>query len=68
MHALRFLKSVVLVGALAAPWLSASAQVKWDLASANPPTNFQTVNLDRFVEDVEKRTNGALKITHHPNS
>ena len=68
MHALRFLKSVVLLGALVAPWLSSNAQVKWDLASANPPTNFQTVNLDRFIEDVEKRTNGALKITHHPNS
>lgn len=68
MRALRFLKSVVLVGALAAPWLSSSAQVKWDLASANTPTNFQTLNLNRFVEDVDKRTNGALKITHHPNS
>lgn len=63
-----WLKSVALVAALAAPWASSMAQVKWDLASANPPTNFQTTNLDRFVEDVDKRTNGALKITHHSNA
>jgi TRAP-type C4-dicarboxylate transport system substrate-binding protein len=68
MLSLRWLKSVVLVSALVAPWTPSFAQIKWDLASANPPTNFQTVNLDRFIEDVDKRTNGALKITHHANS
>lgn len=68
MRSLRWLKSALVVGALAAPWAPSWAQVKWDLASANPPTNFQTVNLDRFIEDVDKRTKGALKITHHPNS
>lgn len=68
MLSLRWLKSAVLVGALVAPLTPTMAQVKWDLASANPPTNFQTVNLDRFIEDVDKRTNGALKITHHSNS
>ncbi|MGE0798470.1 MAG: TRAP transporter substrate-binding protein [Lautropia sp.] len=63
-----WLKTVALASVLAAPSVTAVAQVKWDLASANPPTNFQTVNLDRFIADVEKRTNGALKITHHPNA
>ena len=64
----RWLKTLTLVGALVTPWASSHAQVKWDLASANPPTNFQTVDLDKFIEDVEKRTNGAVKITHHSNA
>lgn len=64
----RWLKTTALIGALAAPWCSTTAQVKWDLASANPPTNFQTIDLDRFIEDVEKRTKGALKIAHHSNA
>ena len=44
------------------------AQTKWDLASANPPTNFQTINLDRFIAEVDRATSGAVKITHHPNA
>lgn len=63
-----WLKTLTLVGALAAPWAPAMGQVKLDLASANPPTNFQTVDLDRFIADVEKRTSGAVKITHHSNA
>lgn len=64
----RWLKALTLVGALAAPWTAPMAQVKLDLASANPPTNFQTLDLDMFIADVEKRTNGAVKITHHSNA
>ena len=44
------------------------AQTKWDLASANPPTNFQTINLDRFIAEVDRASSGAVKITHHPNA
>ncbi len=68
MKSVRWLQSLVVAGALSASGLPAVAQVKWDLASANPPTNFQTINLDRFVEDVNKRTNGQLQITHHSNA
>jgi TRAP-type C4-dicarboxylate transport system substrate-binding protein len=68
MRLLRWLNSIALIGVPALPSGAALAQIKWDLASANPPTNFQTINLDKFIEDVEKRTNGALKITHHPNA
>jgi len=64
----RWLNSFALAAAFALPWGCATAQTKWDLASANPPTNFQTIDLDRFIEDVDKRTNGALKITHHANA
>jgi TRAP-type transport system periplasmic protein len=68
MRVQRWLKTLTLIGALTTPWAPATAQIKLDLASANPPTNFQTIDLDRFIEDVEKRTNGAVKITHHPNA
>lgn len=64
----RWINAIAAATAMVLPWSSTSAQVKWDLASANPPTNFQTVNLDRFIEEVDKRTNGAVKITHHPNA
>ena len=53
------------VGLAAGP---TSAQTKWNLASAYPPTNFHTENLDQFVEDVRTATNGALDITVHPNA
>lgn len=41
------------------------AQTKWDLASAYPATNFHSENLAAFAADVEKATNGQLKITVH---
>ena len=48
--------------------LGASAQVKWDLASAYPASNFHTENLVQFASDVEKATDGKLKITVHPDA
>ena len=47
---------------------SAFAQEKWDLATAYPPQNFMTENVRQFVTDVEKSSNGKLKITLHPNA
>ena len=52
----------VLFGAIAS---SAWSQTKWDLASAYPATNFHTENLVQFAGDVEKATDGQLKITVH---
>ena len=46
----------------------ASAQTKWDLPTAYPPTNFHTENITQFVADVDKATGGKLKITVHPNA
>jgi TRAP-type transport system periplasmic protein len=43
------------------------AQVKWDLPAAYPATNFHTVNLQDFANDVDKASGGKLKITVHPN-
>ena len=58
--------------AAAAVWLLgtgiASAQTKWDLASAYPATNFHSENLVQFASDVDKATGGKLKITVHSNA
>ncbi|MDP2368289.1 TRAP transporter substrate-binding protein [Rhodoferax sp.] len=46
---------------------AASAQTKWDLPAGYPVTNFHTVNLTEFANDVDKATGGKLKITVHAN-
>jgi TRAP-type C4-dicarboxylate transport system substrate-binding protein len=47
---------------------AAQAQVKWDLPAAYPATNFHSVNLQQFADDVDRATGGKLKITVHPNA
>ena len=47
---------------------AASAQTKWDLASAFVPSNFHVLNLAEFASDVEKATQGQLRIVLHANS
>src|SRR5512142_1867248 len=51
----------------AAASLAAQAQVKWDMPTPYPATNFHTENIAQFVADVDKATAGKLKITVHPN-
>ena len=46
----------------------ASAETKWDLASAYPATNFHSENLVQFANDIDKATAGKLKITVHSNA
>jgi TRAP-type C4-dicarboxylate transport system substrate-binding protein len=46
----------------------AFAQAKWDLPSAYPVSNYHTANLMQFAADVDKATNGKLKITVHANA
>src|SRR5512137_2607623 len=57
-----------LMAAACALTLSAQAQTKWDLPAAYPATNFHTVNLQQFADDVDKASGGKLKITVHPNA
>jgi TRAP-type C4-dicarboxylate transport system substrate-binding protein len=52
----------------AAASLSAAAQVKWDMPTPYPASNFHTENINQFVADVDKATNGKLKITVHANA
>lgn len=44
------------------------AAEKWDMPTPYPVSNFHTVNITKFAEDVEKLTNGEIKITVHPNA
>jgi TRAP-type C4-dicarboxylate transport system substrate-binding protein len=44
----------------------AHAQTKWDLPAAYPATNFHSVNLQEFANDVDKASGGKLKITCTP--
>ena len=64
---LRFSRPVLAV-ALALTAGLAQAQTKWDLPAAYPATNFHSVNLQDFANDVDKATGGKLKITVHPNA
>ena len=47
---------------------AAMAQTKWDLPAGYPATNFHTVNLVEFANDVDKASGGKLKITVHANA
>ena len=51
--------------ALSLATTSALAQTKWDLPAAYPASNFHSVNLQQFADDVDKATGGKLKITVH---
>jgi TRAP-type C4-dicarboxylate transport system substrate-binding protein len=55
-------------GLFAAIATSAAAQTKWDMPTPYPATNFHTENVMQFVADVDKATNGKLKITVHENA
>ncbi len=48
--------------------INAQAQTKWDLPAAYPATNFHSINLASFAADVDKATDGKLKITVHPGA
>src|SRR5690242_7092204 len=57
----------VLAGALVAAGVStaASAQTKWDMPVPYPDGNFHTKNVVAFAADIDKATNGSLKIVVH---
>ena len=44
---------------------AAMAQTKWDMPTGYPDGNFHTKNVAMFAADVDKATNGSLKITVH---
>jgi TRAP-type C4-dicarboxylate transport system substrate-binding protein len=46
----------------------ACAQVKWNLPSAYPASNFHVENLSALARDVGEATGGKLQITVHPNA
>src|SRR5438034_5853150 len=61
------IRALIAAAAVCATW-SVSAQTKWDMPTAYPPTNFHTENINQFAADVDKATGGKLKITVHANA
>jgi TRAP-type C4-dicarboxylate transport system substrate-binding protein len=59
------MKRLALLATVAAFTFAAQAQTKWDLPAAYPATNFHSVNLQAFADDVDRATAGKLKITVH---
>ena len=47
--------------------LPAAAAETWDMPTAYPATNFQTVNAQEFSKCVATGTNGDINIVLHPN-
>jgi len=45
---------------------AAQAQVKWDMPTPYPDSNFHTKNIRQFVDEIAKGTGGKLQITVHP--
>jgi TRAP-type C4-dicarboxylate transport system substrate-binding protein len=64
------MKLIQLVAAACAAFAAsvALAQTQWDMPTPYPASNFHTENIMQFVSDIEKATNGNLKITVHSNA
>lgn len=58
----RMCAGLLLAGGMAT---AASAQTKWDMPTPYPDGNFHTRNIMQFAADVDKATNGSLKIAIH---
>jgi len=58
----RVCAGLLLAGGIAT---AASAQTKWDMPTPYPDGNFHTRNIMQFAADVDKATNGSLKIAIH---
>jgi TRAP-type C4-dicarboxylate transport system substrate-binding protein len=63
---MKLLPTLIAAAAFAAG--AAQAQTKWDLPAGYPATNFHSVNLQQFADDVDRATGGKLKITVHANA
>lgn len=62
---MRLISSVLTAAFVAGAVTAASAQTKWDMPTPYPDGNFHTKNVAAFAADVDKATNGSLKIVVH---
>ena len=60
----KLLGATLALAALAGP---ASAATEWVMATGYPDSNFFTKNIKMFIDEVEKKSGGDLKITLHSN-
>ncbi len=61
------LKPIFLAFAAFALAGTVQAQTKWDMPTPYPESEFHTVNIKQFAEDVKKATNGQIDINVHAN-
>jgi TRAP-type C4-dicarboxylate transport system substrate-binding protein len=62
----QIMKKLIIAAALSSSFTFAVAQVKWDLPSGYASNTYHVQNLQHFANEVEKLTNGKLKVTLHP--
>jgi TRAP-type C4-dicarboxylate transport system substrate-binding protein len=60
--------TLALVTGLMALCGAAVAQTRWDLPTAYPTSDFHTLNIAQFGQDVDRETAGRLKITIYANA
>jgi TRAP-type C4-dicarboxylate transport system substrate-binding protein len=61
------IKALFAAAALALIAIPVHAQTKWDMPTPYSETEFHTLNVKRFVEDVKRGSNGQLEIAIHSN-
>jgi TRAP-type transport system periplasmic protein len=61
------MKRILFAAALILGAIDVNAQTKWDMPTGYAVGSFQTQNVQRFADDVDRATGGKLKITLHPN-
>jgi len=64
-HMKNFVRACAVLLAASGISSAASAQTKWDMPTPYPDGNFHTRNIMQFAADVDKATNGSLKIAIH---
>jgi TRAP-type C4-dicarboxylate transport system substrate-binding protein len=63
-NVVRMAGGIALAG-VASPAVHAQAAVRWDISMPWGPTEFHTVNAQRFATEVRNATNGAVQMTVH---
>jgi TRAP-type transport system periplasmic protein len=64
-HLLRAAGALGVAGAIGAPALRAQSPTRWDVSIPWGPSEFHTVNANRFATEVRNATNGAVQLTVH---
>lgn len=60
--------SLLAAALVAVTFSSAVVAQNWDLPTGYAPTNFHTVNINKFATAVDQATDGKLKINVHPGA
>ena len=62
-----FIKRIVFAAIVACFAATPVAAAEWVMASGYPDNNFHTMNINKFIDEVQKKSGGKLKITLHSN-